>query len=43
LGYTSIWLPREGLWLGRYISLETLNNPNLVDSVYIEGCHVLKK
>ncbi len=40
-GYTSVWLPREGLSLGRYISVEMLNTPELVNAVYIEGFHVL--
>ena len=42
-GYTSVWLPREGLWLGRYVSVEMQNNPEIVNAVYVEGVHVFIK
>ncbi len=42
-GYTSVWLPREGLWLGRYIAVEMQDKPGLVNAVYVEGVHVFIK
>ncbi len=42
-GYTSVRLPREGLWAGRYISVEMQDNPEIVNAVYAEGIHVLLK